>query len=134
MFSGPKHLKFKKIWKGKLKKYEYWSIDLKFGVVGLKAAESGMITSIQLEAARQAISRKMQKKGKLWIRVFTYLPITKKPNESRMGKGTGSFSHWAVKVASGAVLFEAFGYQLSTLISAFKTGGAKLPVKTKICF
>ena len=92
-----------------------------------------MITSKQIESARQAISRKIKKKGgKIWIKIFPKTPITKKPNEVRMGKGKGNLSHWAAKVRGGSIVFEIGGVNKNVAIKAFKTGGAKLPVKTKI--
>ena len=132
MFLQPKRSKYKKIKKGKLSKFEYKSNSLKFGTIGLKAAESGIITARHIESARQAITRKIKRKGKLWLRIFPNLPITSKPTEVRMGKGKGSVNHWAVRVSSGAVLFELCGITTNTAVSAFKTGGAKLPIKTLI--
>ena len=132
MFLQPKRSKYKKIKKGKLSKFEYRSNSLKFGTIGLKAAESGIITARHIESARQAITRKIKRKGKLWLRIFPNLPITSKPTEVRMGKGKGSVNHWAVRVSSGAVLFELCGITTNTAVSAFKTGGAKLPIKTLI--
>ena len=96
--------------------------------------ESGIITARQLEAARQAIMRKMNRKGKLWIRVYPYLPITSKPSEVRMGKGKGTVNHWAARVSAGQVLFEVCGVDLNTVKSAFRTGGAKLPVKVLLFY
>ena len=134
MFLKPKQTKYKKVKKGKLSKLEFKSNCLKFGHVGLKAVESGLINSTQLEAARQAISRKMKRKGKIWIKIFPDLPITAKSKGSRMGKGKGQISHWAARVKGGRVLFEASGKNHNILFSALKTGGAKLPIKTKIFF
>ena len=131
MLLQPKKAKHKKVRKGKLKKYKY-NTKLNFGTIGLKSLESGFISARQIEAARQAINRQMNKKGKLWIKVFPSTPITKKPNEVRMGKGKGAVSHWASKVRGGSILFEACGVNLKTAIKAFKTGSAKLPVKTQI--
>ncbi len=133
MFLQPKKLKFKKTKRGKLKRLEYnKSNNLSFGTLGLKALESGIITARQLESARQAIARKTKRKGKIWIRVFPDLPITAKPTSARMGKGKGSISHWGVKVRGGTILFEICGIKLSVAIEAFRTGGAKLPIKSKI--
>ena len=129
MLLQPKRIKYKKIKKGRLNKYNYKN-NLDFGTIGLKALESGLISSRQIEAARQAISRKMKKKGKLWIKIYPSLPITKKPAEVRMGKGKGNVSHWVAKVIGGSVLFEICGVNKKTAIKAFKTGSAKLPVKT----
>jgi len=134
MFLQPKKTKYKKMQKGKLSKFNFRSNKLKFGNIGLKVTKSGTISSRQIEAARQAIVRKLSRKGKLWIRVFPAIPITAKPTEVRMGKGKGAVSHWSVKVSSGTVLFEAYGISQNVAISAFKTGGAKLPIKTVILF
>ena len=131
MLLQPKKIKHKKIKKGRLRKFNY-NNDLNFGTIGLKALESGLISARQIEAARQAIARKMKKRGKIWIKVFPSLPITKKPTEVRMGKGKGSVSYWAVRVRGGSVLFEICGVNSKTAIKAFKTGSAKLPTKTQI--
>jgi large subunit ribosomal protein L16 len=132
MWNGPKQTKYKKTKKGKLVKLEYKANDLKFGTIGLKAAESGIINSTQIESARQAIVRKIKRKGKIWIRIFPDLAITSKPTGGRMGKGKGQVSHWGVRVRGGTVLFEVCGVNYKTVFFAFKTGGAKLPIKTKI--
>ena len=132
MFLQPKRLKFKKLRKGTLPNFEFRANKLKFGTIGLKAAESGTITARQLEAARQSIMRKINRKGKLWIRIFPSLPVTTKPIEVRMGKGKGAVDFWASKVGIGCVIFELCGVTKNTAIAAFKTGGAKLPVKTVV--
>lgn len=118
--------------KGKLLRFDFRSNKLKFGSIGLKAAKAGTVSSRQVEAARQAIVRKLNRKGKLWIRVFPSIPITAKPIEVRMGKGKGALSHWGVKVSAGTVLFEICGIPTNIAVTALKTGGAKLPVKTII--
>lgn len=132
MLLQPKKTKYKKIQKGKLHKYNFRSNKLQFGNIGLKAAKSGTISSKQIEAARQAIVRKLNRKGKLWLRIFPNIPITAKPTEVRMGKGKGTLSHWGVKISAGTILFEICGMPKNTAVSAFKTGGAKLPIKTVI--
>lgn len=132
MFLQPKKSKYKKNKKGKLSNLEFKSNRLVFGTVGLKAAESGTISARQLEAARQAISRKIKRKGKIWIRVFPDISITSKPKEVRMGKGKGSVNFWASKIKKGNVIFELCGVNLNLANTAFRTGGAKLPVKTLI--
>lgn len=132
MFLKPNKTKYKKTRKGKLSKLEFKSNILKFGTIGLKAEESGVISSNQIESARQAIMRKIKRKGKVWIKIFPDLPITSKPTGIRMGKGKGSVSHWGARVRGGTVLFEICGVNLNTIITALKTGGAKLPIKTKI--
>lgn len=132
MFLQPKRSKFKKIRKGKLSNLEFKSNKLKFGIIGLKAAESGIITARQIEAARQSITRKINRKGKLWIRIYPSLPVTVKPIEVRMGKGKGPVSFWASRVSGGCTLFELCGVTKKTAIAAFRTGGAKLPIKTQV--
>ena len=132
MFLQPKRTKFKKARKGKLSNLEFKSTNLQFGEIGLKAAESGTLTARQIEAARQAITRKINRKGKLWIRVFPSIPVTVKPVEVRMGKGKGSVNFWSARVSGGAVIFEICGVTKKTALSAFRTGGAKLPIKTLI--
>ena len=132
MFTGPKQTKYKKTRKGKLLKYEFKTNNLKFGTIGLKAIESGMLNAKQIEAARQAIVRKIKRKGKIWIRIFPDTPITSKPTGIRMGKGKGQVSHWVARVRGGTVLFEVCGVNFSLVSEALQTGGAKLPIKTKI--
>jgi len=132
MFLQPKKYKFKKVQKGKFLKIKYTSNNLKFGSIGLKANQSGRITSRQLESARQAIVRKIKRKGKFWINIFPDLPVTKKPTEVRMGKGKGNVDYWAAKVKVGTILFEMEGINSKNARIAFKTGKAKLPIKTII--
>jgi large subunit ribosomal protein L16 len=132
MFLQPKKLKYKKTRKGGLSKLEFKSNVLRFGVIGLKSKVSGIITARQIEAARRSIARKVKRNGKVWVRIFPDLPITAKPTESRMGKGKGGLSYWAVKVSGGTTLFEVCGVATHVAVEALKAGGAKLPVKTKI--
>lgn len=132
MFLQPKKIKYKKVRKGKLSKYNYKTNKLSFGSIGLKASDSGLLSARQLEAARQAIVRKIKRKGKLWIKIFPSLPITKKPIEVRMGKGKGAVSHWVARVRGGTTIFELYGVAENIAISAFKTGSAKLPIKTRV--
>lgn len=133
MFLQPKKSKYKKTKKGKIRKLEFKANKLRFGNVGLKAVNSAVITARQIEATRQAISRKIKKKGRLWIRIFPDLPITAKPISARMGKGKGPLSHWGARVKGGTMLFEICGVKDPKVIeSALRTGSAKLPLKTKI--
>lgn len=133
MFLQPKKTKFKKVKKGKLVSLEFKSNILRFGTIGLKAAESGIVSARQIEACRQAMSRKIKKKGKIWIRIFPDIPITSKPISSRMGKGKGAISHWGARVRGGTVLFEICGVKDPKITTAaLRTGQAKLPVKTRI--
>jgi large subunit ribosomal protein L16 len=135
MFFQPKKFKYQKVKKGKLSKLEFKSNKLNFGNLGLKATKSGIIHARHIEASRQAISRKIKRKGKLWIRIFPDIPISAKPTESRMGKGKGSVSHWGARVRGGTVLFELCGVKDSNLaVEALKAGGFKLPIKTQIFF
>ena len=123
---------FKKTKKGRLREFEFKTNRLVFGNLGLKATESGIINSRQIESARQAISRKTKRKAKIWIKIFPDLPITSKPTGVRMGKGKGQFSHWGARVRSGTILIEVCGTNHNVLMEALKTGKAKLPIKTKI--
>jgi large subunit ribosomal protein L16 len=132
MLLQPNKLKFKKVKKGKLSRFEFKSINLKFGDIGLKASASGSISARQIESARKVIKRKMKKKGKLWIRIFPDTPVTSKPNESRMGKGKGNISHWVSKVKSGTVLFEVCSKSKKISKEALKSCSRKLPIKTFI--
>jgi len=128
----PNKTKYKKQRKGKLTRYCYKSKFLRFGVIGLKSIESGFISTKQLEAARQAINRKIKRKGKIWVTIFPNIPITAKPTEVRMGKGKGSVKHWSARIRGGTTLFEICGVSNKAAVEAFKTGRAKLPVKTCI--
>jgi large subunit ribosomal protein L16 len=132
MFLQPKKRKYKKEHKGRLKNLNYKSNKIILGNTALQACESGLISAKQIESARQAINRKIKRKGKLWIKIFPNHPITKKPTEVRMGKGKGQVSYWSAKIKSGTILFEMAGIPLKKAVSAFSTGGAKLPLKTKI--
>ena len=130
MFLQPKKIKYNKTRKGKLHKLSFKKNKLRFGEIGLKAAEAGTISARQIEAARKAIVRKIKRKGKIWICIFPNVPITAKPTESRMGKGKGSVSFWAAKVSSGSTLFEICGVPLNISLEALKSGSKKLPVRT----
>nr|QDA21767.1 ribosomal protein L16 [Proschkinia sp. SZCZR1824] len=132
MFTGPKQSKYKKTRKGRLGRIELKSNKLKFGDIGLKTLESGFINARHIEAARKAITRKMKRKGKIWIKMFPDIPITSKPSGVRMGKGKGNFSHWATRVKGGRVIFEIAGSNTANLLAAMKSGSAKLPLKTKV--
>lgn len=134
MFLQPKKTKYRKIKKGRLRNFDFKNTKIKFGEVGLKSKMSGTLSARQLEATRRAIVKKLQKKGKLWTKVFPSTPITNKPSESRMGKGKGTVSFWGIRVAKGCVLFEICGVPLKTAREAFLAGSHKLPVKTKIIY
>lgn len=134
MFLQPNKTKHNKVRKGKLRRLNFKSNILKFGTIGLKSVESGTISIKQLEAARQAISRKIKRSGKLWARVQPTIPITSKPLEVRMGKGKGNVKYWAARVRGGTVLFELCGVRSDLAKAALKTGAAKLCVSTKFFF
>ena len=137
MFLQPKKNKYKKVHKKRLKKFNHKlkkTNVLNFGNMGLKALESGLISSKQLESSKQAINKTLKKSGKIRINVFPNLPITKKPTETRMGKGVGSIDHWTVKITGRTILLEIFGASNKTSLKALKTGKTKLPIKTKIIF
>lgn len=133
MHLQPRNTKFKKTRKRRQNtKFEFKSNTLVFGEIGVKSTVSGTITARQIEAARQSITRKIKRKGKLWIRIFPHMPVTSKPTESRMGKGKGAVSHWCAYVKGGTTLFEICGIPKNIAIEALKSGTSKLPVKTKI--
>lgn len=134
MLFQPRKTKFKKTKKGRLSKFNFKSNKLQFGHIGLKVIESGLITSKQIESARQAINRKIKRKGKVWIRIFPSISVTSKPAAVRMGKGKGSVSHWVSKVGSGTVILEMCGVSSYLSKSALRTGSAKLPIKTKVIY
>lgn len=100
--------------------------------MGLKAIESGIVNTQQIQAATRAILKKLKKEGKIWVRIFLNLPITLKPKGARMGKGKGEVSHWGARVFGGTVLFEVCGANFNIVFSALKIAGVKLPIKTKI--
>jgi len=124
---------YKNIQKGKLQKYTN-KTTLNFGTVGLKALESGYLTLKQIESAKQAILKKINKKGKIWTKVTVNKPVTKKPLEARMGKGKGKVSHKMARVKGGTLIFEICGLSREAAISVFKTSGSKLPIKTGLFY
>ena len=128
----PKRTKFAKVQKGKIQRIDTTSIDMHFGSYALKALEPGKITAKQIEAFRKIITRKIKKIGKLWIRIFPNIPISKKPAEVRMGKGKGATDHWACRIATGKVLFELEGLPNKRAESVLLAGSKKLPIKTKV--
>jgi large subunit ribosomal protein L16 len=129
---SPKRSKFRKAHKGRIKGVAKGGFELNFGSVGLKALEPERLTARQIEAARRAITREMKRQGRIWIRVFPDLPVSKKPAEVRMGSGKGSVEFWAARVHPGRILFELDGIPLAVAQSALTLGAAKLPIKTKI--
>jgi large subunit ribosomal protein L16 len=125
--------RYNNIRKGKLQKYTN-KTTLNFGTIGLKALESGYITSKQIESAKQTILKKMSKKGKIWTKIVINKPVTKKPLEVRMGKGKGKTSHKMARVKGGTLIFETCGLSKEAATSIFKMCGSKLPVKTGIFY
>ena len=126
----PKRTKFRKQFKGKNRGLAQTGNSVAFGEYGLKATERGHITARQIEAARRAMTRHVKRGGKIWIRVFPDVPVTKKPLEVRMGKGKGGVEYWAAKIQPGYVLYEMEGVTEDIAREAFRLAAAKLPVKT----
>ena len=128
----PKRTKFRKQHKGRIKGTAKGGTELNFGSYGLKATEPERITARQIEATRRAITRHMKRAGRVWIRVFPDVPVTKKPTEVRMGKGKGSVEYWAARVKPGRIMFEIDGVPENVAREALALGAAKLPIKTRI--
>jgi large subunit ribosomal protein L16 len=128
----PKRTKFRKAFKGRMNGNAKGGTSLNFGSFGLKALEPERVTARQLEAARRAITRQMKRAGRVWIRVFPDLPVSKKPTEVRMGKGKGSPEFWAARVKPGKIMFEIDGVGEETAREALRLGAAKLPIRTRI--
>ncbi|MEM9098422.1 MAG: 50S ribosomal protein L16 [Pseudomonadota bacterium] len=129
---SPKRTKFRKQFKGRIKGEAKGGSDLNFGSYGLKAIEPERITARQIEAARRAMTRHMKRQGRVWIRIFPDVPVTKKPTEVRMGKGKGSVEYWAAKVKPGRVMFEIDGVAESVAVEALRLAAMKLPIKTRV--
>ena len=129
---APRKIKYRKLQKGKMRGMANTGDYVAFGTFGLKALECGWITSRQIEAARITISRRVRKVGRMWIRIFPHKAITKKPAETRMGKGKGSPEYWVAVIKPGRILFEVEGLDEAGAQDAFKVASHKLPVKTKM--
>ncbi|HDQ03650.1 MAG TPA: 50S ribosomal protein L16 [Deltaproteobacteria bacterium] len=127
----PKRVKYRKVQKGRMGGKATRGGQVSFGDYGLQAAECGWITSRQIEAARVAMTRHVKRGGKIWIRVFPHKPVTKKPAETRMGKGKGSPEGWVAVVKPGAVLYEMEGVTKEVAREAFRLAAHKLPIATK---
>ncbi|MEM7180114.1 MAG: 50S ribosomal protein L16 [Spirochaetota bacterium] len=128
---SPKRVKFRKRQRGRLKGNDEVGNYVAFGEFGLMAVSSGRLTSRQIEAARISINRKVKRGGKLWIRIFPHTPVTKKPAETRMGKGKGSPEYWVAVIRPGRVLFEMSGVTEEEAKNALLNASYKLPVKTQ---
>ena len=127
----PKRTKFRKQFKGRIHGAAKGGTVLNFGAFGLKAMEPERITAREIEAARRAITRHMKRAGRVWIRVFPDVPVSKKPAEVRMGKGKGSPEYWVAKIKPGRILFEIDGVDNETAKEAMRLGAAKLSIATK---
>jgi large subunit ribosomal protein L16 len=127
----PKKVKWRKQSRGRMRGQTKGGALVSFGEYGLKALEPGWVTSRQIEAARVSISRAMSRTGKLWIRIFPDKPLTKKPAETRMGKGKGAPEEWVAVVKPGRVMFELSGVSEEIAKEALRRASHKLPIKTK---
>ena len=129
---SPKKTKYRKQFKGRIHGVAKGGYELAFGQYGLKAQEPERVTARQIEAARRAITREMKRQGRVWIRVFPDLPVSKKPVEIRMGKGKGSVEYWAARIKPGRIVFEIDGVDETTAKEALRLGAMKLPIMTRV--
>ncbi len=127
----PKKVKFRKQQRGRMTGKAYRGSNVAFGEFGLKAMEPAWITDRQIEAARIALTRYLKRGGKVWIRIFPDKPVTKKPAETRMGKGKGAPEYWVAVVKPGRIMFEVEGVPEDKAREAFRLAGTKLPIKVK---
>ena len=127
----PKKVKHRKIQKGKMRGEAYRGSNLDFGTYGIQALECGFVTARQIEAARIAMTRKIKRGGRIWIRLFPDKPLTKKPAETRMGKGKGSPEYWVAVIKPGRILYEMEGVTEELAREALRLAMNKLPIKTK---
>jgi len=127
----PMRTKFRKAHKGRIKGLASSAVDLAFGQFGLKAMEPDRVTARQIEAARRALTRHMKRSGRVWIRVFPDVPVSKKPLEVRMGSGKGTPEYWVARVKPGRILFEVDGVTALIAKEALTLAAAKLPIKTR---
>ncbi|MEY4106753.1 MAG: hypothetical protein RL181_1095 [Bacteroidota bacterium] len=128
----PKRTKYRKQQKGRIKGIAYKGGTVAFGSFGLKATTGGRITNRQIESARIAMTRHMKREGKVWIRIFPDKPITKKPQEVRMGKGKGAVDHWVAQVKPGRIMFELDGVPFEVAAEALRLAAQKLPLLTTV--
>ena len=128
---APKRTKFRKQFKGRIHGLAKGGTDLNFGAYGMKAVEPARLTARQIESARRTITRHMKRAGRLWIRIFPDVPVSKKPAEVRMGSGKGAPEWWACRVKPGRILFELDGVPADLAKEAFALAGRKLPIKTR---
>jgi large subunit ribosomal protein L16 len=128
----PKRTKFRKAHKGRIKGAAKGATDLAFGTFGLKAQQPARITARQIEAARRAMTRQMKRAGRVWIRLFPDVPVSKKPTEVRMGKGKGTPEFWVARVKPGRIMFEIDGVNETVARESLRLAAAKLPIKTRV--
>lgn len=128
---SPKRTKYRKAHKGRISGNAKGGFSLNFGQYGLKALEPERITARQIEAARRTMTRHMKRQGRVWIRVFPDVPVSRKPAEVRMGSGKGSPEYWVAKIKPGRIMFEIDGVPEPIARRAFELAAAKLPIKTK---
>ena len=128
---SPQKTKYRKQFKGRIHGKTKGNYELNFGSYGLKAIQPERITSRQIESARKAITRHLKRTGRLWIRIFPDVPVSKKPAEVRMGKGKGNNEYWACRVNPGRIMFEVDGVSIEEAKKAMALASAKLPVKCK---
>jgi large subunit ribosomal protein L16 len=128
----PRKVKFRRQHRGRRTGFAYRGSEVNYGDFGLKTLEAAWITSRQIESARVAISRVVRKHGKMWIRIFPHKPVSKKPLETRMGKGKGGPEFWVAVVKPGRIMFEVEGVSEEMAKQAFRLASNKLPVKTKM--
>ncbi len=127
----PNRTKYRKAHKGRIHGLAKGGFTLTFGAYGMKALEPERVTARQIEAARRAITRHLKRVGRVWIRVFPDVPVSKKPAEVRMGKGKGSVEYWVCRIKPGRILFEIDGVPAELAAEAIARGAAKLPIRTK---
>jgi large subunit ribosomal protein L16 len=129
---SPKKVKYRKQMKGRMRGAAYRGAELEFGDFGLQSLECGRLTAQQIEAARIAMTRSIKRGGKIWIRIFPDKPITKKPAETRMGKGKGAPEAWVAVIRPGRIIYEMEGVSKEVADEALRLAAHKLPIKTKI--
>jgi len=127
----PKRVKYRKQMRGRMKGTEMRGVEVSFGEWGLQALEPCWMTQRQIEAARRAVVRYCKRRGKLWVRIFPDKPVTKKPAETRMGKGKGAVDHWVAVIRPGRILFEVAGLDEGVAREALRLAAHKLPIKTQ---
>ena len=128
---SPKRVRWRKQHKGRMRGKAYRGSDVEFGTFGLMALEPHRLTARQIEAARRTMTRHIKRSGQIWIRIFPDKPITRKPAETRMGKGKGSPEEWVAVVKPGRILYEMDGVERSIAEEAMRLASHKLPIKTK---